>query len=690
MPSILPAKNNRAFQFKTLVAALSVTLSLTACGGGGRDTVDSVAPAPNLGVIGGGIADSEKINKVNISAIYLKNSSGELTRTISQDGAKASVVVKDMNGKPIEGALVTFNGENVIMDSSNGATITDVDGVATVMLSPKSINETGSFSLSATAKYNGESATAPNYFYSLQATNIDIRDLRAAENKLESGASTILTLKTVDSLTANAQNNVMVNFSATCGSFDTPSKVSANQGDVSVTYNSVNDGKLCEGKQVITASTPNSKSTASVTIDIAAIEATSVVYSSGENIVLGAKSSGSASTGQIEFTVYSNGTPAVNQQVIVDLLRAPADFSFAKLGNRDTRILTSDASGKVKVTLYPGDIPGPVEIKVAVKDNPQIYAVSRNVSVATGRPTQDGITLAFDKMVLSNGAIGSATVTVALTDRQGNYVPAGTVVSFVAEGGTVTPSCSTNDVGQCTVTFTSQKPRPVSGRVTLLAYVEGDKKFFDVDYDNTYTAGVDALFANIGDVYRDDNENNKYDIGEFRFSRALTGKMLACADSTIWQPKIPDTCDDALSSILRAQVVLGFANETPSIYKVDGDISQGYITYEVYGTPYKNLPMPSGTTFSIDVQDKQDAKKDQAQAAKATCEAEIYSGRETAPNVIDLKRYYRDKDDKLINTFEGSQEVKYTIRLANCSQGDRVDFVITTPSGTVTKHHILS
>src|SRR5690606_41660393 len=131
-------------------------------------------------------------------------------------------------------------------------------------------------------------------------------------------------------------------------------------------------------------------------------------------------------------------------------------------------------------------------------------ALTKDVSVATGRVTQNGLSLSVTKNALQWDIDGDkATVVARLRDRVGNKVPDGTVVSFVTEGGSIEPNCSTVD-GECRVVLQTQNPRPAYNRVTVLAYVEGDKFYIDKDSDNVYKAGVDVLKSYIGDYFCND------------------------------------------------------------------------------------------------------------------------------------------------------------------------------------------
>ena len=662
---------------------LTCALALAGCGGG--DGTDIVAPTPDLGVNVGGNGDGGPVipvSEVNITAITLLDSNGKPTRIVSTSSATAKVTVTDAKGNGLSGALVTFTGSGVKFGTSNGSVLTNGDGIATISLVPLSVDDTGSYSLSATANYNDISATSGQYNYSLQPISVALVNLASGESTLESGASTIVTLQTRDLGTNQFQNDVTVNFSATCGSFEAASVSSSNQGNVSSTYKAIDsNGNLCEGTQTITASTANSTTPSrSITVNIRAIAASSIVYTTDKAIILGAKDSGSSSSGQIEFTVYANGIPASNQQVELSLVKSPSDFRFISQNNRNTQTIKSDASGKVIVNLYPGNIPGPVEISAALSANKNIFAFTKNIAVATGRPSQSGITLALGKNVLVDNFIDSTNISAYLTDRQGNFVPDGTVVSFVAEGGTISPNCATSG-GNCSVTFTSQNPRPANGRVSVIAYVEGDKDYSDLNGDNTYTVGIDKLLDNIGDFFRDDNEDLTYNPGEFVYKRGESPKSVkaaACAASTLSQPNLPNfvmkdkvatECNDSLATVIRKQVIMGLASDTPTMTNYGFDSESGVISFEIYGNSMKTLPMPSGTTFSLQTKDNTENEM--------TCEPEIFDGNLTLPGVMPLSQVNGTTNQ---NFFAGTDIVRYGVSTSGCANGDEIKLTVTTPA----------
>ncbi|EIM39320.1 hypothetical protein WCE14_15280 [Acinetobacter schindleri] len=655
------------------LSALTLALMLAGCGGGGSDGYYN-----NDGSSSGNITTNpstgEEVKSVNISTIQLIDRNGNLTQAIAAEGVSAQVKVTDQSGKGISGALVTFTVTGgVVLGSSNGAVLTNTNGEASISVKPENLNTNGAYQISAVADFDGTEASTPALNFSLQATNIILVDLTAASTQLESGGSTNITLKTQDANTKVNQNNVNVEFTAPCGKFEPATVVSSNQGNVTTTYKAIGtDGKLCTGTQKISATGLNIPEVG-IDVSIKALEANSLVYTSNK-VNLGIRKSGSASSGQIEFTLYANGVPIADQDVLIEKVQAPEDLSFVSFGNQNNKTIKSDSNGKVIVNLYPGDKPGPVEIRATLVSDKNVSAVSKNVSVSIGRVTQDGLSLSVSKNSLQNVIDGdTATITARMVDRTRNPVPDGTVISFVSEGGKVEPNCSTVQ-GVCSVTLTTQEPRPLDNRVTVLAYVEGDKSFTDLDGDNLYTKGVDRLLSNIGSFFRDDNEDNQYNkdygIGEFLYNRAVLGNKATCAPSTIRQPNIADTCDDNLDTVIRQQLLFAFAENTPTFTNVKA--SGSLLSFNMYGNSAQSVPMPTGTTISV-------TPEDNTKANNLSCTAELATGSSPVANVFDLLTP---------STFKNSNQSYYGYRLKECAVGDTLKVSVSSPDSKVSTIYV--
>ncbi len=720
------------------LSAVALAVLLASCGGGGSEGYYNQQSSGSTGS-SNNPNTGEAVKSLNASAIQLKDLNGNSTAVITAAGVTATVKITDQSGNGVSGAIVTFTSTGgVTFGSSNGAVVTNANGEATISVTPENLSSTGAYKISASAEFDGNTATAKDAVFSLQSLNVVLANISAAAASLSSGASTNITLKTLNQ-DSDTQNNVTVNFTASCGTFDPASVISSNQGNVITSYKAIaSNGDLCEGPVVVTASSPSSSSSVTTTLNIAAVAADSLVYTTTADVNLGIKSSGSAASSSIEFTLYANGVPARDKDVEVSLEKAPNDLHFVTLNNRSTQTLKSDSKGKIVVNLYPGNIPGPVEIKATLVASPTVSAISKGVKVSSGRVTQNGVSLSVSKQSLRTDIDGDvATIVARMRDRTGNPVPKDTVISFVSEGGKVDSNCMTDDKGVCSVTLTTQSPRPLDNRVTVLAYVEGDKSYIDNNGDNLYTAGTDTLTDNIGDFFKDDNEDNLHSVGEFIYQKAAGA--LQCAISSFEQPNIPNTCDSGLSAVLRQQLVFSFAHDTPTFVWNTGFDNNGFITsgsgnfsFQVFGNSQKTVPMPSGTTISVAVKDNSDFQpkaKLQLDTTDSTkqilkvsgaepnttlivtindidyaviidstgmgskggiastvtgtpeityknlsCEAEIRSGNLTVPNAMSLLTP---------NTFanNGNDLVNYTVRLKGCTAGDDVKVISSVPGG---------
>lgn len=639
------------------LSTVALAVLLASCGGGGSDGYFNQEGSSNNSGGSDNAGNIEEVQSLEISSIQLNDTSGKETQLVSALGVVATVKVTDGRGKPVGGALVSFSGENMTFSTTNSAVFTNADGEAVIGITPTDSNITGAYLLAVDANLNDINATKSKNV-SFVKTDIVIDSFKAASSSLESGGSTLLTLLIKDT-EGNYQNNQQVSFTAGCGTFSNSTVSSSSEGNVSNTYYAYDiSGKLCSGNQKIIATPKNSPARAeSLSLNIQAATATSIVYTAIEDIKIPVQGSGSSSSGQLEFTVYSNGAVLPNQDVTLSLNKSPKGASFVSLGNTLDRTVKSDSNGKVVVNVYPGDVPGPVEIKATLPSG--FSALSKNITITTGRATQNSFSLSVSKNSLENDKDGDVTTIVArLADRNGNDVPDGTVVNFITEGGKVGGACSTKD-GQCSVELSTQNPRPADGRVSVLAYVEGDKSYIDTNGDNIYTSGIDTLLNNIGSFFRDDNENNRYDntIGEFKYDRPLTSSPLVCGTSSFSQPNIAETCDNQLSAILRQQIVLYFADSTGTIRDLTATGSS--LSFNLFGNSALTTPLPSGTSIAVNPEDTTDNSK--------SCTAELATGSNPIANVIN-------------STY-------YQYRLKDCAAGDNFKITTTAPNGKVSNFY---
>jgi len=618
------------------LTALSLALTLAGCGGG--DGTDTIAPAPDLGVEQPGTGDGEQaIGEINIVEGALFNADSNIINSISLEGAYYKIKVVDKAKNPIINAKVVFDidAEGInLSQTTSGAVLTDAEGIAQIFLKPNNAEVSGAYTISANVTYKQKTATTETTF-SVQATNVTLSEITVGSSSLASGGQTPISLK-VTNEAGDVLSGVLVNLNSSCGQI--PEQVTSDsEGMIKAVFKAINlDTTLCSGPVSMSARTGNK--TKSTTVTVASAEATSIIYTSND-ISLGIRGSGSSSTGQAEFTVYSGSTTLANEQVRVSLEKSPLGLTFGPNRNQQSYVATTDASGQIIVPIFPGTTPGPVEIEVSLVDDPLINALSKNITVASSRVTQTGLSLSWEKNVLDWSYDGDSTqINARMVDRNGNKVPDGTVINFTAEGGKVTSSCATVD-GNCDVTFTTQNPRPGDGRVSILAVAEGEKDYIDMNENNAWDEGVDILVHNIGDTFRDDNESGDFQIGEFTYP-LTTGASNACENNidkyiNLKFPSLSDlkkrqyesryinefvspnkvnSCNTDLDTVVRYQAVTLLSNGNDTRFTV-GSLDQGgnftvrtpqaifssdtSISFRVNSGGFYDLnPMPSGTTIT--------------------------------------------------------------------------------------------
>jgi hypothetical protein len=333
--------------------------------------------------------------------------------------------------------------------------------------------------------------------------------------------------------------------------------------------------------------------------------------------------SGAASTSTLSFkSLFSTGAVAPNTSVTFTLTGNPGGVTFGTSGNTTATTVTSDASGVATVLVYAGNVPGAVTITAQWATNPAITTTSNGLTVASGPAQEKTITLTASKTNMDAWLWDgdTSTITARVADANGNPVPDGTVINFVSSGGQINRSCSTlgangglsaTGFSQCSVTLMGQNPRPANGRVAVLAYLEGVKNYTDVNGDGAYTAGTDIL-VDLGDAYRDDNENGIYDAGEFVIAKGGTTTCAGAGGLSATgfggaQPARANTCTSALAGVVRRQIPIFFSsyNAIGTAITVSPFNTPAVAPFKFYingtGTTGNLLPLPFGTSVSATI-----------------------------------------------------------------------------------------
>lgn len=621
---------------------ISTICALQACGGGG------------------GASSAVKTTTANYSlALAVVDANNNVVNGITYGGGqKIRAVYTDSNGNPVKQALVSFS----VSTNASAATLasgyvtTNDSGVAYDPISPATATTSGAATVSATAG----TLTSTVDFAILGSTVTIGSPILGSTTLAASGTTSVEVLASANSTFASG---VTVAFSADCGTLNPTTSTSSGNGKAASSYSAVKaDGTSCSGDIKIYASA--SGNTTNSTLNVASPTASAVNFVSATPAQIYVTGSGATAQSVLQFKVLNESGVAISgAKVTASLTVNPGGVGLNAVGSITELSLTSNEAGLIKFTVFAGSIPGPVEVKAALTGNSTVYALSKNLSVQYGPPSQDHFSISVGTYnVEGNNWDGTtSTLTARLADRQGNAVPAGTVVNFTTSGGQIGASCIvalSNGIASCTTTFSSQAPRSSNGRVAVLAYAEGLNNYVDNNANNTYDTG-DTL-NDMGDAYRDSNENGQWDTGEFVISR---GGSTTCSGSGWPAPSRVNTCTGAADTTVRKQVVLVMSGSRATFNLTSNSISA--LEFRLNDDNSTGLnPMPYGTTVSA-------AALDNTSSNSLTCT--VVS---TFPAVVSNIGPSTDTSAQL--------GTDHTVSLSGCASGDQVRVTVTTPLKTET------
>lgn len=594
-------------------------------------------------------------SSVSTITLGLRDASNLATRSISTSGGTtARAAVLDGAGNPVAGKVVVFSADAALVrfNPASGQVLTDSSGVASVQVSPAAASAVGAGTLTAAATVNGI-ALATTFDYQLSVPNLTLQALDLGSGALAAyGNRAVTTVVSVDGSTAGGVP-VQVTFSASCGSV-TPAVVTTDAtGKAATTYKA--DSPSCAGSNVAISATSPGANTVSGFLSVQAAVGTNLLFVSATPQRIYLAGSAGATQAQVSFKVVdSSGNPLQNQSVELSLSNTATGVSIGTLGNTGAVTVSTDANGAVSVPVFAGTVPGSLQVRASLVANAAVVSSSNTLTVASGRPVQSRISIASSVFALEGWTIDGNTtqLTVSMADRQGNPVPDGTEVNFVSEGGVaVPPSCVVEGgSSQCSVNLRSGNPRPGNGRVSVLAYVPGEEDFVDANGNNVYDPG--ETFFDLGNAFRDDNENSNYEQGEFVVPRAGSADCAGGVNGKF------GSCDGVWGAVdVRAQAVVIFATSPSIMSVVPGSASTAGLRVDV--SDLNGASMPTGTTIAA------------AARLPSTCSVDRVVPA-TIPNTLLPTRV------EVILGGTGS----------GCNSGDVVDVSTTSPSGVVTTYSV--
>lgn len=625
--------------FNRLLALVFAAI-LAACGGGGGSAGTTTS---------GGTANSSAVTMT----LDLLDANGVATRSIGATTVVfAKVALRDGSGKPVAFKRVQFAGdEKLIKISPDASALTDASGVATVQVSAASLSAVGAGTLSAESVV--EAATlSKSIDFQLAPANLTLTDLNLGTGALAAYGNRPVSVVARVNGAASTNVPVQVSFTASCGVVSPATATTDGSGKAATTY-TASDVKCAGSNVTISASSVGVAAPATGSIAVNAIQASNLQYVSAVPSLIYLASSGAATQALVSFKVVdSSGNPVQNQPVELSLVNpnTAAGLSIGALGNTALVNQTTGSDGLVTVAVFSGDVPTAVKVKAQLPGaQSSIQTTSAELTVASGRAVQKAASLSLSAFSIEafNRDGETAIVTFSLADRQGNPVPDGTEINFVTETGGVMipPTCVViGGRSQCSSTFRSQGARPINGRVSILAYVPGEEDFVDLDFNNKYNQDGGDTFTDMGNAYRDDDENGSFTAGEFSVPRAGS---VSCSGGL----GRANTCDGVWGpNEVRGEVGLVLATSQAKLIAAP-IIGAGNRSVTMQVSDLKGNSMATGTTFTA-----------------SGCALGTFPG-------------------KLQNTV-GPVSVSLDLSSA-CTSGSLVRLLVTSPSGFVTPFEVV-
>lgn len=635
-------------------AVLFVTLAGCGGGGGSGGTPSSGSgPAPST-------STSTVVIGTPTVVVEIRDANNAVTTSISGSGiSTASAKLLDAGGKPVVGRLVTFTADAALvrLNPASGSVLSDSNGVASVQISPFSFLVSGASSIKATALIDTVSVSGGRDFQ-VSATNLVLRSLNVGATSLSAFGNRAISVQVAANGTP-VTSPVQVVFTASCGSVSPASVSTDGSGNASTTYKA--DVIACAGTNVTISASSVGATPLSGQIAVLPTVATNIQFVSTAPALIYLRDSGAATQAVITFKVVdSNGNAQPNQALVMSLVNSGPGVSLDTLGANSQVTKTSDSSGNVSVAVFSGTVPTPVQVRAALVANNQISTTSGILTVASGRPVQKAASIASVKLSLEGLNFDGDTtpITLSLADRQGNPVPDGTVVNFVSQSGVMIPATCVvaGGTSQCSSTIRTSGTRPLNGRVSILAYVQGEEDFDDLNRNNVFDPG--EPFNDLGNAYRSDLNNTALPSDSARtgtfsfrqgsdFSVPRTGASVCSGGES----GVPNTCDGVWgANEVRKQHLIIFASSQAfsSALAISAPNASGTIAgFSILVFDANGNSMPTGSLIG-------------AEKASGSDECAV---KKTFPSSI-------------LNTYDPSQVV---VNLDKCRVGDSIDLSITTP-----------
>jgi Bacterial Ig-like domain (group 1) len=414
----------------------------------------------------------------------------------------AVAVVRDGAGAAVAGQVVKFKTVDGLGTFAVSSALTDSTGTASASLSAAAAGQSGADQVIVTTAVNGMALQATQGFQ-LTATNATISGFISDKAVLLPYEQANLTVNVAGSLPGTPVNLSLTSTCVASGKATlTPATSTTTTGSATFTYRDAGCGatNTSDSLQVNIVGT---SATRALNLDLTAPTVNSITFTSATPTTIFLKSSGLTETSTLVYTVVDtagNGLP--NQTVTLELLTAAGGLTLD--GGQASVAKKTDSFGRVSALINSGTVPTPVRVKATLSNG--INSVSSGLAVAVGLPSELNFSLSQTTRNIEGYDIdGTANVySIIASDRLANPVPVGTAINFIAEGGQIEPIKNTalaSGLARASANFVSASPRPLDGRVTVLAYALGEESFLDTNGNNVWDAGIDTQFQDLGAVF---------------------------------------------------------------------------------------------------------------------------------------------------------------------------------------------
>ena len=427
--------------------------------------------------------------------------------------------------------------------------------------------------------------------------------ISANPTELEAGQSSSLQVALVNADGAPITDSADIRFTSQCISDGTsevdPAVQTVTDGRAMATYTA----RGCDGIDTITSVAVVGDTTfqANISVQTEAAPAGALTFDSASETQIGIQGSGGPLPEQSNLVfkaTNASGGPAPNQLVNFSLNTTTGGITLSNTQD------TTDGNGLASTTVTSGSVATTVRVtaQATSSSGASLNAQSSQLAITTGVPDNGSMTIAAERLNLEGyDFAGEQTqITAFLADRFNNPAPDGTAVSFTSEGGSIEGTCLT-DNGQCSVTFTSQNPRPSDGRATILATATGEEDFTDSNGNGRFDGG--ETFVDLVEAFRDDNENGTRDNNELFIDFNDDGQYSMgnnAFDGVLCQPS---DCPGAASLNVRDDLVIVLSGSTLSfdVSPAPINLDSGLVAVTVRIEDGRGQVPPSGTTIEAEV-----------------------------------------------------------------------------------------